>query len=108
MSNNYSPLKRQLKKILNNSRRMNKLSKYLPMRREGGRADEASFFFFLALLFPLYMLFGYLPQLVNDPWFTGFVDKWLLIAYVVVSTRLAVKYRFPTRQEIRNIRVQRG
>ena len=87
---------------------MNKLSKYLPMRREGGRADEASFFFFLALLFPLYMLFGYLPQLVNDPWFTGFVDKWLLIAYVAVSARLAVKYRFPTRQEIRDIRVQRG
>ena len=78
------------------------------MRRAGGRADEATFFFFLALLFPLYMLFGYLPQLVNDPWFTGFVDKWLLIAYVVVSTRLAVKYRFPTRQEIRDIRVQRG
>lgn len=54
------------------------------------------------------MLFGYLSQLVNDPWFTGFVDKWLLIAYVAVSTRLAVKYRFPTRQEIRDIRVQRG
>lgn len=87
---------------------MNKLSKYLPMRRADGRADEATFFFFLALLFPLYILFGYLPQLVNDPWFTGFVDKWLLIAYVVVSTRLAVKYRFPTRQEIRDIRVQRG
>jgi len=54
------------------------------------------------------MLFGYLSQLVDDPWVTGFVDRWLLIAYVIVSTRLAVKYRFPTRQEIGDIRVQRG